>query len=112
MLKNYSIQTPDITVQIRLLGCNIAVFSMIMGLSIYVMYITNSIFRYCCFGFDDRQIYLLKVKKYNVDLIKTLMFNNKKKKIKRHIVVENEYNYCDIVDRFAPKDYNIVLRCK
>ena len=46
--------------------------------------------------------------KYNVDLTKTLMFNNKKKKSVRHIVVENECNYCDIVDKFIPKDYNVV----
>ena len=46
--------------------------------------------------------------KYNVDLTKTLMFNNKKKKSVRHIVVENECNYCDIVDEFIPKDYNVV----
>ena len=46
--------------------------------------------------------------KYNVDLTKTLMFNNKKKKSVRHIVVENECNYCDIVDKFIPKDYNMV----
>ena len=48
------------------------------------------------------------IKKYNVDLTKTLMFNNKKKKSVRHIVVENECNYCDIVDEFIPKDYNVV----
>ena len=36
------------------------------------------------------------------------MFNNKKKKSLRHIVVENECNYCDIVDEFIPKDYNMV----
>ena len=48
------------------------------------------------------------IKKYNVDLTKTLMFNNKKKKSVRHIVVENECNYCDIVDKFIPKDYNVV----
>ena len=95
-----------------------AVFSaMIMGLGIYVMYITKFNFSVLLFSALMIGNIFKKKKKYNVDLTKTLMFNNKKKKfIKkkkkkksvRHIVVENECNYCDIVDKFIPKDYNMV----
>ena len=37
------------------------------------------------------------------------MFNNKKKKSVRHIVVENECNYCDIVDEFIPNNMVYVV---
>ena len=86
-----------------------AVFSaMIMGLGIYVMYITKFNFSVLLFSALMIGNIFTQSEKYNVDLIKTLMFNNKKKKSVRHIVVENECNYCDIVDKFIPKDYNMV----
>ena len=86
-----------------------AVFSaMIMGLGIYVMYITKFNFSVLLFSALMIGNIFTQSEKYNVDLTKTLMFNNKKKKSVRHIVVENECNYCDIVDEFIPKDYNMV----
>jgi len=86
-----------------------AVFSaMIMGLGIYVMYITKFNFSILLFSALMIGNIFTQSEKYNVDLTKTLMFNNKKKKSVRHIVVENECNYCDIVDEFIPKDYNMV----
>jgi stage IV sporulation protein FB len=86
-----------------------AVFSaMIMGLGIYVMYITKFNFSVLLFSALMIGNIFTQSEKYNVDLTKTLMFNNKKKKSVRHIVVENECNYCDIVDKFIPKDYNMV----
>ena len=86
-----------------------AVFSaMIMGLGIYVMYITKFNFSVLLFSVLMIGNIFTQSEKYNVDLTKTLMFNNKKKKSVRHIVVENECNYCDIVDKFIPKDYNVV----
>ena len=86
-----------------------AVFSaMIMGLGIYVMYITKFNFSVLLFSALMIGNIFTQSEKYNVDLTKTLMFNNKKKKSVRHIVVENECNYCDIVDKFIPKDYNVV----
>ena len=84
-----------------------SVFSaMIMGLGIYVMYITKFNFSVLLFSALMIGNIFTQSEKYNVDLTKTLMFNNKKKKSVRHIVVENECNYCDIVDEFIPKDYN------
>ena len=86
-----------------------AVFSaMIMGLGIYVMYITKFNFSVLLFSALMIGNIFTQSEKYNVDLTKTLMFNNKNKKSVRHIVVENECNYCDIVDEFIPKDYNVV----
>ena len=86
-----------------------AVFSaMVMGLGIYVMYITKFNFSILLFSALMIGNIFTQSEKYNVDLTKTLMFNNKKKKSVRHIVVENECNYCDIVDKFIPKDYNMV----
>lgn len=81
-----------------------AVFSaMIMGLGIYVMYITKFNFSVLLFSALMIGNIFTQSEKYNVDLTKTLMFNNKKKKSVRHIVVENECNYCDIVDKFIPE---------
>ena len=81
-----------------------AVFSaMIMGLGIYVMYITKFNFSVLLFSALMIGNIFTQSEKYNVDLTKTLMFNNKKKKSVRHIVVENECNYCDIVDKFIRK---------
>lgn len=82
--------------------------AMIMGLGIYVMYITK--FNFSVFLFSVLMIgnVFTQSEKYNVDLTKTFMFNNKKKKSVRHIVIENECDYHDIVDKFIPKDYNMV----
>ena len=58
-----------------------AVFSaMIMGLGIYVMYITKFNFSVLLFSALMIGNIFTQSEKYNVDLIKTLMFNNKKKK--------------------------------
>ena len=73
-----------------------------------VMYITKFNFSVLLFSALMIGNIFTQSEKYNVDLTKTLMFNNKKKKSVRHIVVENECNYCDIVDKFIPKDYNMV----
>lgn len=57
-----------------------AVFSaMIMGLGIYVMYITKFNFSVLLFSALMIGNIFTQSEKYNVDLTKTLMFNNKKK---------------------------------
>ena len=59
-----------------------AVFSaMIMGLGIYVMYITKFNFSVLLFSALMIGNIFTQSEKYNVDLTKTLMFNNKKEKI-------------------------------
>lgn len=82
--------------------------ALVMVLGVYVIYVTKFNFSVLLFAVLMIGNIFTQSEKYNVDLAKTFMFNNKKKKSVRHIVVENKCNYRDIVDKFVPKDYNMV----